>query len=127
MPSLSGKVTHWPQHFGGMSDAQPQPKGGPRIMKLLLIVTVYVLLSMGMAGVGLAQNAPQGAAEQVVKGDVLLKEGDEIIIKDISGHEIRVHVSPETKKDGVIKIGDKIEATVTREGHAISIRQQIPQ
>ncbi len=96
-------------------------------MKLLLIVTVYVLLSMGMAGVGLTQNAPQGAAEQVVKGDVLLKEGDEIIIKDISGHEIRVHVSPDTKKDGVIKIGDKIEATVTREGHAISIRQQIPQ
>jgi hypothetical protein len=96
-------------------------------MKLLLIVTVYVLLSMGMAGMGLTQNAPQGAAEQVVKGDVLLKEGDEIIIKDISGHEIRVHVSPETKKDGVIKIGDKIEATVTREGHAISIRQQIPQ
>jgi hypothetical protein len=36
-------------------------------------------------------------------------------------------VSPETKKDGVIKIGDKIEAMVTREGHAISIRQQIPQ
>ena len=96
-------------------------------MKLLLIVTVYVLLSMGMAGVGLTQNAPQGAAEQVVKGDVLLKEGDEIIIKDISGHEIRVHVSPDTNKDGVIKIGDKIEATVTREGHAISIRQQIPQ
>ena len=96
-------------------------------MKFLLIVTVQALLTVGMAGVGLTQNAPQEAAEQVVKGDVLLKEGDEYIIKDISGHEVRVHVSPETKKDGVIKIGDKIEATVTREGHAISIKQQIPQ
>ena len=96
-------------------------------MKLLLIATVQVLLIVGMAGVGMTQDAAQGAAEQVVKGDVLLKEGDEIIIKDISGHEIRVHVSPETKKDGVIKIGDKIEATVTREGHAVSIKQQIPQ
>ncbi|HET6675349.1 MAG TPA: hypothetical protein VFG71_08420 [Nitrospiraceae bacterium] len=96
-------------------------------MKLSLIVTVQLLLIMGMGEVGMAENAPQGAAEQVVKGDVLLKEGDEYIIKDMSGHEIRVHVSPETKKDGVIKIGDKIEATVTRDGHAVSIKQQIPQ
>lgn len=96
-------------------------------MKLSLIVTVQILLFMGMGEVGRAENAPQGAAEQVVKGDVLLKEGDEYIIKDMSGHEIRVHVSPETKKDGVIKIGDKIEATVTRDGHAVSIKQQIPQ
>lgn len=96
-------------------------------MKLSLIVTIQILLIMGMGQVGMAENAPQEAAEQVVKGDVLLREGDEYIIKDMSGHEIRVHVSPETKKDGVIKIGDKIEATVTRDGHAVSIKQQIPQ
>ena len=96
-------------------------------MKLLLIFIVQALLSVGMAGVGMTADAPQGAAEQVVKGDVLLKEGDEYIIKDMSGHEVRIHVNSETKKDGVIKIGDKIEATVTRDGHATSIRQQLPQ
>jgi hypothetical protein len=96
-------------------------------MKLLLIFIVQALLSTGTAGLGITADAPQDTAEQVVKGDVLLKEGDEYIIKDISGHEVRVHVNSETKKDGVIKIGDKIEATVTRDGHATSIRQQLPQ
>jgi hypothetical protein len=98
-------------------------------MKIILIVAVQVLLIISSIGAGMAADAPaaQGGAEEIVKGDVLLKEGDEYVIKDMSGHEVRVHVSPDTKKDGVIKIGDKIEATVTREGHATSIRQQLPQ
>jgi hypothetical protein len=98
-------------------------------MRIILIVAVQVLLTLSSIGPGVAADAPASpsGAEEIVKGDVLLKEGDEYVIKDMSGHEVRVHVSPETKKDGVIKIGDKIEATVTREGHATSIRQQLPQ
>jgi hypothetical protein len=80
-----------------------------------------------MAVVGMTAEPSPGAADQIVKGDVLLKEGDEYIIKDMSGHEVRVHVNSETKKDGVIKIGDKVEVTVTRDGHATSIKQQLPQ
>jgi hypothetical protein len=95
-------------------------------MKLMLIVTVQALLVIGMVGTSIAADAPQGS-EQVVKGDVLLKEGEEYVIKEISGREVRVHVNAETKKDGVIKVGDKIEATVNRDGHALSIKQQIPQ
>ena len=96
-------------------------------MKLILVVAVQALLGIGMVGTGLTADAPQVGSEQIVKGDVLLKEGDEYIIKEISGREVRVHVNAETKRDGVIKVGDKIEATVNREGHALSIKQQIPQ
>jgi hypothetical protein len=96
-------------------------------MKLMLIVAIHALLGIGMTGMGMAADAPQGGSEQIVKGDVLLKEGEEYVIKEMSGREVRVHVNAETKKDGVIKVGDKIEATVTREGHATSIKQQIPQ
>ena len=96
-------------------------------MKLILIVVVQALLGIGMAGTGIAADAAQGGSEQIVKGDVLLKEGEEYVIKEISGREVRVHVNAETKKDGVIKVGDKIEAAVTRDGHALSIKQQIPQ
>jgi hypothetical protein len=96
-------------------------------MKLILIVAVQVLLGIGMTGTGVTADAPQGGSEQIVKGDVLLKEGEEYVIKEMSGREVRVHVNAETKKDGVIKVGDKIEATVTRDGHALSIKQQIPQ
>ena len=96
-------------------------------MKLTLIVAIHALLGTGVIAMGMAADAPQAGSEQIVKGDVLLKEGEEYVIKEMSGREVRVHVNAETKKDGVIKVGDKIEATVTREGHAISIKQQIPQ
>ncbi|HEX2055782.1 MAG TPA: hypothetical protein VHF07_04775 [Nitrospiraceae bacterium] len=96
-------------------------------MKVIVIVAVQVLLSLGMVGTGMAVDAPPAGSEQIVKGDVLLKEGEEYVIKEMSGREVRVHVNAETKKDGVIKVGDKIEATVTRDGHALSIKQQIPQ
>ena len=65
--------------------------------------------------------------EQIVKGDVLMTEGEFYIVKDITGHEVRLHVNKETKMDGKVKVGDKIEAKVTPEGHATSITLQIPQ
>ncbi len=66
---------------------------------------------------------------QIVKGDVLMTEGEFYIVKDITGHEVRLHVNKETKLDGTVKVkvGDKIEARVTPEGHATSITLQIPQ
>ena len=96
-------------------------------MRLILILTVQALLSMAMVDVGITADSSPATSEQIVKGDVLMKEGDYYILKDISGHEVRVHVSPETKKDGVVKVGDKIEVTVTSDGHATSIKQQLPQ
>jgi len=67
--------------------------------------------------------------EQIVKGDVLMTEGEFYIVKDITGHEVRLHVNKETKLDGTVKVkvGDKIEARVTPEGHAISITLLVPQ
>ncbi|HKW86629.1 MAG TPA: hypothetical protein VJM82_06145 [Nitrospiraceae bacterium] len=65
--------------------------------------------------------------EQIVKGDVLMTEGEFYIVKDITGHEVRLHVNKDTKMDGKVKVGDKIEARVTPEGHASSITLQILQ
>jgi hypothetical protein len=96
-------------------------------MKRMLIVAIHALLCFGIVQPAISADAPQGGSEDIVKGDVLLKEGEEYVIKEMSGREVRIHVNAETKKDGVIKVGDKIEATVTREGHATSIKQQIPQ
>ena len=56
-----------------------------------------------------------------------MREGEFSIVKDITGPEVRVHVNKETKLDGMVKVGDKIEARVTSEGHATSLTQQIPQ
>ena len=50
-------------------------------------------------------------------------------MKEISGREIRLHVNGETKIENVVaklKTGDRIEATVTPQGHAVVIALQIP-
>lgn len=70
-----------------------------------------------------------GKAPAVVKGDVMYWEGEELVVKELSGREVRLHVNAETKIEGVaskLKTGDKIEAAVNAEGHATSIRLQLP-
>jgi hypothetical protein len=74
----------------------------------------------------LAQSQDQ---TQVIKGDVLYWEGQELVVKEVSGREVRLHVNGETKIQGVagkLKTGDKIEASVTPQGHATGISLQLP-
>ena len=77
-----------------------------------------------------ALDGSQPTATIAVNGDVLYWEGEEIVMKEISGREVRLHVTAETKIDGVaggrLKTGDKIAAQVSSEGHALSITLQIP-
>jgi hypothetical protein len=68
-------------------------------------------------------------SDAVVKGDVLYWEGEDLVVREISGRQARMHVNAETKIEGVagrLKTGDKIEAKVTSEGHALSISLQLP-
>ena len=74
-------------------------------------------------------ETPQAAQTSFIKGDVLYWEGEELVVKEISGREVRLHVNGETKIENVVaklKTGDKIEATVTPQGHAVVISLQIP-
>jgi exosome complex RNA-binding protein Csl4 len=67
------------------------------------------------------------ASDLTIRGNVQLIEGKFYFIRDTTGHEVRLHVNSETKSEDRIKVGDKIEAKVTSEEHAMSIRLQIPQ
>jgi hypothetical protein len=91
-------------------------------MRFLLAV-VFLLLPT----ITLAEDPASPAT--VVKGDVLYWEGEEIVVKEMSGREVRLHVNGETKISGTagkLKTGDKIEAQVTPTGHATTITLQIP-
>ena len=74
-----------------------------------------------------ADTPAAGSASDVVKGDVLDQEGEYYVIKEITGRERRVHVNADTRMEDRIKVGDKIEAHVASDGHAKSMKVQIPE
>jgi hypothetical protein len=59
---------------------------------------------------------------KMIKGKVLRVEGDNYFVKVKNGKEVRLHTDKTTKMMGEIKKGDRIEAKVNDENHAISIR-----
>ena len=74
-------------------------------------------------------TTPPTTAGSEIKGDVLYWEGDELVVREMSGHEVRLRVTQETKIQGAsgrLKTGDKIAAQVAPDGPALSITLQIP-
>ena len=89
---------------------------------LSLSVGVYAADMGSGSAPGGAAAAKEASSAQTVSGEVLKIEGENYVVKDAMGKEVKLHVSPETKKDGDIKIGDKIEAQADATGHALSIK-----
>jgi hypothetical protein len=75
-------------------------------------------------------ESAQPTAADVVNGDVLYWEEGELIVKEISGKQVRLRVTGETKIEGVaggrLKTGDKIAAQIKPDGVALSITLQVP-
>jgi hypothetical protein len=70
---------------------------------------------------------PTPPSQQTIKGDVLNIEGEYLVVKDMSGHEIRLHMNKDTRTDNNrLKVGDKIAAVVGPDGHAQSIALELP-
>jgi hypothetical protein len=90
------------------------------------IFVLAMLVALGMISVSYAADpAPMGkssAGAQTVKGEILKVDGENYTIKDASGKEVKLHVDKTTKTSGALKVGDKIEAEATPEGHANSIK-----
>ncbi|MBI3357647.1 MAG: hypothetical protein HY038_12945 [Nitrospirae bacterium] len=75
-----------------------------------------------------ALDDSQSTASNMVKGDVMYWEGEELIVKEMSGKEVRLRVTAETKIEGAasrLKTGDKITAQVNSDGRTLSIALQI--
>ena len=92
---------------------------------LLALFLVFAVATQAKALEGSQPTAIPG-----VNGDVLYWEGEELVVKEISGHEVRLHVTAETKIEGVagrLKTGDKIAAQLTSDGRTLSITLQIPE
>ena len=91
---------------------------------LTLSAGVYAA-DMGTSGAapgGAAAAAKEASSAQTVNGEVLKIEGENYVVKDAMGKEVKLHVNADTKKEGDIKVGDKIEAQADASGHATSIK-----
>jgi hypothetical protein len=95
--------------------------------QLIAVLTVGFVLGLGAGS--FAADAPAGAkagkdaaGAKTVNGEVLKIDGENYVVKDSAGKEVKLHVNAQTKKDGDIKVGDKIEAQADGSGHATSIK-----
>jgi len=59
---------------------------------------------------------------KMIKGEVLRVEGDNYFVKGQDGKEVRMHIDKTTQSIESFKQGDRIEAKVNDENHALSIR-----
>jgi hypothetical protein len=59
---------------------------------------------------------------KMIKGEVLRVEGDNYFVKGQDGKEVRMHIDKTTETIGSFKQGDRIEAKVSDQNHALSIR-----
>jgi hypothetical protein len=93
-------------------------------------ILLALFFAFGVVTQAAALEGSQPTAASAVKGDVLYWEGAELIVKEISGREVRLRVTAETKIEGAagpLKAGDKIAAQVNSDGRALSVTLQIPE
>lgn len=92
-----------------------------------LLVTLFLVFAMVVPVASADPSQPTAGTD--IKGDVLYWEGEELVVKEMSGREARLRVTNDTKIQGAsgrLKTGDKIAAQVTPDGQALSITLQIP-
>jgi hypothetical protein len=93
-------------------------------------MTLLLILWLLLGGGPLAFAEPSSTtAGSEIKGDVLYWEGEELVVREMSGHEVRLRVTSDTKIEGTsgkLKTGEKIAAKVASDGLALSITLQIP-
>ena len=59
---------------------------------------------------------------RTIEGEVLRVEGDNCFVRGQDGKEVRLHFDENTENPGNIKAGDRIQAKVDDQDHALSIR-----
>ena len=101
-----------------------------KLLRTLFVASAFsvclALLCQGAEPIP-TDSSKAAASDLTIMGDVQMIEGEFYFIKDTTGHQVRLHVNNETQLGDRIKVGDKIEARVTPDGHVMVMAVQIPQ
>jgi hypothetical protein len=112
------------------------------IPKVVGIVSCGFLLCLGLShGASAADDMKAGQSERkggqvdqrettvqmqgvhIIQGDVLRVEDTNYVVKRLDGREVSLHTDNTTVKTGNIDAGDRIEAKVNEQNHALSMLQ----
>lgn len=63
----------------------------------------------------------QSSEGKIIQGEVLRVEGNDYVIKEQNGQEVRLHVDVSTIKARNIEPGERIEAKVNDQNHVLAI------
>jgi hypothetical protein len=105
-------------------------KGGLLMALLLAFYLIFSAVTFSSIIPASAADNSQTTAATVIKADVMYWEEGELIVKEFSGREERLQITPETKIEGVaagrLKTGDRIVAHITDDRRALVITLQVP-
>ena len=76
----------------------------------------------GGPGVGETPLQPMKSAQSIIQGEVLRVEGNDCVIKDQDGKEVRLQIDLPILKATNIEPGDRIEAIVNEQNHVLSFK-----
>ena len=93
--------------------------------KSVSVLSSALLLCLGLSQTALAlesEGAKRLAEAKVIKGELVRIDYGDYIVKEQDGKEVIVHIDRKTQMMGQITKGDRIEAKVDDQNHALSIR-----
>ena len=96
------------------------------ILKVAGVLSCGVLLCLGLsqaAHAGEETGASRLERATTIKGDLVRVGYGEYVVKGQDGKEVRLTIDKKTQMMGQIKQGDRVEAKVDEQNHALSIRQ----
>jgi len=93
------------------------------IPKVIGILSCGLVLSVGLSPIGQAEEigASRIANAKTIKGVVLRIEYGNYFVKDKDGKEVRLQTDKNTQMRGQVRKGDRIEANIDDQSHALSI------
>jgi ribosomal protein S1 len=91
------------------------------------IALVFLMITVSAPG-STREPVRAATAAKSITGEIVKVEGQIYVVKDPTGQEVRLHVDESTARldQAVLQVGDPIQAYVTPEGHATSIRNLGP-
>ena len=96
------------------------------MLKVVSVLSCGFLLCLGLstaAYAGEETGASRLERATTIKGDLVRVEYGDYFVKGQDGKEVHLTTDKTTQMMGQIKKGDRIEAKVTDQNHALSIRQ----